>query len=66
MLKAKVFKQDLHNLDVTCRHLLRSVVGPPVSMDWSQPWYEVLYTMLKTFSGAVQRVSSRHVVSNMF
>ena len=38
-----IFKEDLHKLDVTFRRLLRSVVGPPGSMDWSRPWHEILH-----------------------
>ena len=30
-------------MDVAYRRLLRSVVGPPRSMDWALPWHEVLH-----------------------
>ena len=39
----KIFKEDLHKLDVTFRRLLRSVVGPPGGMDWTRPWHEILH-----------------------
>ena len=37
-----IYKQDLHRFDVLQRRLLRSVVGPPRNVDWTQPWHEIL------------------------
>ena len=39
----KIFKENLTKLDVTFRRLLRSVVGPPGDVDWTQPWHEILH-----------------------
>ena len=36
-----IYKQDLHRFDVLQRRLLRSVVGPPRNVDWTQPWHEI-------------------------
>ena len=38
-----IYKQDLHRFDVLQRRLLRSVVGPPRNVDWTQPWHEILH-----------------------
>ena len=38
-----VYRNDLHKMDVAYRRLLRSVVGPPLNMDWTLPWHEVLH-----------------------
>jgi len=38
-----IFKNDLNNVDVVFRKLLRSVVGPPAATDWSRPWHEILH-----------------------
>ena len=38
----KIFKEDLHKLDVTFRRLLLSVVGPPGGVAWTRPWHEIL------------------------
>ena len=38
-----VYRNDVHNMDVAYRRLLRSVVGPPRNMDWTLPWHEVLH-----------------------
>jgi len=38
-----VYQNDLHQIDVLCRKLLRRVVGPPGDVDWSKPWHEVLH-----------------------
>ena len=38
-----IFKNDLNNVDVAFRKLLRSVVGPPAATDWSLPWHEILH-----------------------
>ena len=35
--------QDVSDIDVTFRKLLRSVVGPPAATDRSQPWHEILH-----------------------
>ena len=37
----RAFKNDLDNVDVVFRKLLRSVVGPPAATDWSRPWHEI-------------------------
>ena len=38
----KLYKSELWKLDVHCRKLLRQVVGPPGSIDWTQPWHSIL------------------------
>ena len=38
-----IFKNDLNNVDVVFRRLLRSVVGSPAATDWSRPWHEILH-----------------------
>ena len=38
-----ICKQDLAALDVAHPKLLRRVVGPPVGMDWSRPWHEIVH-----------------------
>ena len=39
----KLYKSELRKLDVHCRKLLRQVVGPPGSIDWTQPWHSILH-----------------------
>ena len=39
----KLYKSGLRKLDVHCRKLLRQVVGPPGSIDWTQPWHSILH-----------------------
>ena len=38
-----IFKNNLNNVDVVFRKLLRRVVGPPAATDWSRPWHEILH-----------------------
>ena len=38
----KLYKSDLRKLDVHCRKLLRGVVGPPRSIDWTKPCHSIL------------------------
>ena len=42
-LGKKLYKFELRKLDVHCRKLLRQVVGPPGSIDWTQPWHSILH-----------------------
>ena len=37
----KLYKSELRKLDVHWRKLLRQVVGPPGSIDWTQPWHSI-------------------------
>ena len=39
----KLYKSELRKLDVHCRKLLRQIVGPPGSIDWTQPWRSILH-----------------------
>ena len=39
----KLYKSELRKLDVHCRKLLHQVVGPPGSIDWTQPWHSILH-----------------------
>ena len=39
----KLYKSEFRKLDVHCRKLLRQVVGPPGSIDWTQPWHSILH-----------------------
>ena len=39
----KLYKSELRKLDVHCRKFLRQVVGPPGSIDWTQPWHSILH-----------------------
>ena len=39
----KLYKSELRKLDVHCRKLLRQVVRPPGSIDWTQPWHPILH-----------------------
>ena len=39
----KLYKSELRKLDVHCRKLLRQFVGPPGSIDWTQPWHSILH-----------------------
>ena len=45
-----IYKQDLHRFDVLQRRLLRSEVGPPRNVDWTQPWHEIL----RQWNGRIQ------------
>ena len=38
----KLYKSELRKLDVHCRKFLCQVVGPPGSIDWTQPWHSIL------------------------
>ena len=50
-LGKKLYKSELRNLDVHCRKLLRQVVGPPGSIDWTQPWHSILHQWNETCCG---------------
>ena len=39
----KIYTNDIRNLDVHCRKLLRRVVGPPADTDWNQPWHTIYH-----------------------
>ena len=39
----KLYKSELRKLDVHCRKFLRQVVGPPGSIDWTQPWHFIVH-----------------------
>ena len=38
----KLYKSELRKLDVHCRKLLRQIVGPPRSIDWTKPCHSIL------------------------
>ena len=38
------YAEDLRQLDVAFRKLLRQVVGPPANTDWAQPWHIILHS----------------------
>ena len=48
-------KQDLHRFDVLQRRVLRSVVGPPRNVDWTQPWHEILHH----WNGRIQQLKCK-------
>ena len=52
-----IFKNDLNNVDVVFRKLLRSVVGPPAATDWSRPWHEILHDWNARVAQIVQQCS---------
>ena len=52
-----IFKNDLNNVDVVFRKLLRSVVGPPAATDWSRPWHEILHDWNARVAQFVQQYS---------
>ena len=50
-----IYKQDLHRFDVLQRRFLRSVVGPPRNVDWTQPWHEILHH----WNGRIQQLKCK-------
>ena len=52
-----IFKNDLNNVDVVFRKLLRIVVGPPAATDWSRPWHEILHDRNARVAQFVQQYS---------
>ena len=38
-----IYNSQLATLDVQCRKLCRSIVGPPPEVDWNTAWNEVLH-----------------------
>ena len=45
---------DMTKLDVVFRRLARQLVGPPSSMDWSQPWHETLHSWNERLNGFLE------------
>ena len=45
-----VYKQDLCNMDIVFRRLLRSIVGPPGDVDWRLPWHKSIQHWVKFFT----------------
>ena len=56
--RRNVYRQDLHQLDVLHRKLLRQVCGPPGSIDWSSPWHEILHE----WNGKVARMTAANAM----
>ena len=48
-----IYNSQLATLDVHCRNLCRSIVGPPSEVDWNEAWNEILHLWNERVKGFV-------------